>query len=100
MVSTHCELDFGDMNLGKSNETTLGHGQQLFKMLSRSNVAVRSYGLDTHFQLVCMHSDFDHEDMTLSQNHDKPSCHGQQMCKILSRSNETVRSHASYTDLW
>ena len=46
----HCDLNLGDMTLGQSHDTPLGHGQQLCEILSRSNLAVRSYGLDTDFQ--------------------------------------------------
>ena len=31
----------------------LGHGQQLCEILSRSNIAVKSYGPDTYFGYVC-----------------------------------------------
>ena len=40
-----------DMTLGQG--TPLGHGQQLSEILSRSNLAVRSYGLNTYFGYVC-----------------------------------------------
>ena len=49
----HSGLDLGDMTLGQGHNTPLGHGQQLCEILSRSNLAVRSYGLDTDFQYVC-----------------------------------------------
>ena len=52
-VCVHCDLDLGDMTLGQGHDTPLGHGQQLYETLSRSNLAVRSYGPDTDFQNVC-----------------------------------------------
>ena len=52
-VYVHCDLDLGDMTLGQVHDTTLGHGQQLCEILSRSNLAVRSYGPDTDFQYMC-----------------------------------------------
>ena len=47
------------------NDTTLVHGQQLFEVVSRSNIAVRSYGFDTDFGYVC--TDVDLGDMTLGK---------------------------------
>ena len=41
------------MVLGQGHATPLGHGQQLYDLLSRSNLAVRSYGPDTDFGYVC-----------------------------------------------
>ena len=55
-VCVHCDLDLGDMTLGKDLDTPWGHGQQLCEILSRSNLAVRSYGPDTDFQYVCIHA--------------------------------------------
>ena len=49
----HCDLDLGGMTLGQDYDTPLGHGQQLCEILSRSNMAVRSYGPDTDFGYVC-----------------------------------------------
>ena len=49
----HCDLDLGDMTLGQCRDTPLGHAQHLCEILSRSNLAVRSYGPDTDFQYVC-----------------------------------------------
>ena len=48
----HCDLDLGDMTLGQGHDTPLGHGQLFCKILSRSNMAVRSYGPDTDFGYV------------------------------------------------
>ena len=52
-VCLQCDLDLGDMTLGQSHDTPLGQGQQLCEILSRSNLAVRSYGPDTDFHYVC-----------------------------------------------
>ena len=41
------------MTLNQGHDTPLGHGQQLCEILSRSNLAVRSYGPDTDFEYVC-----------------------------------------------
>ena len=46
-VCVHCDLDLGDMTLGQSHDTPLGHGQQLCEILSRSDNGLRSYGPDT-----------------------------------------------------
>ena len=40
-------------DLGSRSWHTLGPGQQLCEILSRSNLAVRGYGPDTDFQYVC-----------------------------------------------
>ena len=52
-VYMHCDLDLGDMTLGQSHDTPLGHVQQLCEILSRSNLTVRIYGPGTDFQYVC-----------------------------------------------
>ena len=59
----HCDLDLGGMTLGEDHDITLGHGQKLCEILSRSNMAVRIYGPEQEF-LVCMHSDLDLGGMT------------------------------------
>ena len=51
-VYVHCDLDLGDMTLGRGHVTPFGHGQQLCVILSRSNLAARSYGPDTDFGYV------------------------------------------------
>ena len=63
----------------------LNNGQQLCAILSRSNLAVRSYDLDREFRYAC--TDLDLGDMTLGQGHDTPLGHGQQLCEILFRSD-------------
>ena len=47
------DLGLGDMTLSQGHDTPLGHGQQLCEILSRSNMAVRSYGPDMDFGYVC-----------------------------------------------
>ena len=46
-------LTLGNMTLGQDHGTSLGHGQQLCEISSRSNLAVRSYGPGTDFGYVC-----------------------------------------------
>ena len=41
------------MTLGEGHDTPLGHGRQVCEVLSRSNMAVRSYGPDTDLGYVC-----------------------------------------------
>ena len=41
------------MTLSQGHATPLGHGQQLCEILSRSSMAVRSYGPDMDFGYVC-----------------------------------------------
>ena len=79
-VCVPCDLDLGYMTLALGQNIPLTHGQQFCEILSRSNMAVRSYGPDTEFW-VCVHCD--HDDMTLGQVHDTPLGHGQQLCQIL-----------------
>ena len=54
-VCVHYDLYLGDMTLDQEYDTSLGYGQQLCEILSRSNMAVRSYGpdTDTDFGYVC-----------------------------------------------
>ena len=96
-VKVHCDLGLGNMTLGQGHDTPLGHGQQLCEILSRSNMAVKSYGPDTHI-LLCVHFYLDLGGMTLGQGHDTPLGHGQQLCEILSRFNMAVRSYCPDTD--
>ena len=58
------------MTLGQGHDTSLIHGQQLCEILSRSNMAVRSYGPYTDFKYVCTVTLT--LEMTLSQGHDMP----------------------------
>ena len=41
------------MTLGEGRDTVLGREQQLFEILSRSNMAVRSHGPDRDIGYVC-----------------------------------------------
>ena len=52
-VCVHCDPDLGDMTLGQGHDTPLCHVQQLCEILSRFNMAVRSYGPDTDFGYLC-----------------------------------------------
>ena len=52
-VFVHCDLDLGDMTFSQDHDTSLGHGQQLCEILFLSNMAMRSYDLDTDFVHVC-----------------------------------------------
>ena len=71
------------MTLGQDHDTPVGHGQQLCKILSRSNYAVRSYGPDIDFGYVCtMTLGQGHDTMTLGQGHDTPLGDGHQLCEI------------------
>ena len=37
LVCVHCDLDIGEMTLGQDHDTSLGHGQQISEILSRSD---------------------------------------------------------------
>ena len=50
----HCDLDLGDMTLDQGHDTPLGHVQLLCAVLSRPNMAVRSYVPDTDLGYVCI----------------------------------------------
>ena len=52
-VCVHCDLDLGDMISGQGDDTPLSHGQEWCEILSRSNMAVRSYSWDTDFGYKC-----------------------------------------------
>ena len=56
------------MTLGQGHDTPLDHGQLLCEELSRSYMAVRSYGLDMDFRYLCTVTLT--LDMTLDQGHD------------------------------
>ena len=71
----HADLDLEDMALGQGHDTPLGYGQQLCEILSRSNLAVRSW--HGHRFSVCVHSDLNIRDMSLGQDHVTPVGHGQ-----------------------
>ena len=78
--------------MSKGHDTPLSHGQQLCEILFRSDMAVKSYGLDTDFGYVCTMT-LDLGIMSLGQGHDTPLGHGQQLREILSRSDKGVRSY-------
>ena len=75
---------------------SLGHGQELYEIYSRSNLTVRSYGPYMYFEYVCTVT-LTLEIMTLRQGHDTSFGHGQQLCEI-SRSNMAVRNYGLDTD--
>ena len=54
LVCMHFDLDLGDVTLGQGHDKSLDHGQQLCKISSRSNMAVRIYGPDMDFWYVCI----------------------------------------------
>ena len=45
-LSVHYYLDLGDMTMGQAHDTPLGLGQQLCEILFKTNMTVRSYGVD------------------------------------------------------
>ena len=94
-VSVQCDLDLGEMTSGQRHDAPLSNGQQLCD-ISRSNLAVRSYGPDTDFGYECTVK-IDLGDMTLGAGHDTPLGHGQQLCEILSRSNMAVKLYGPDT---
>ena len=51
-VCVHCDIAIGNMTLGQGHDTPLSHGQQLCEILSRSNLAVRSFRPDTYIWYV------------------------------------------------
>ena len=85
------------MTLGKGRDAPLSHEQQLCVILSRSNMAMRSYGPDTRLW-VCVHCDLDLGYVTSSQCHHTPLSHGQQLCEISFSSKAKVRRYVPDTD--
>ena len=53
LVCVHCDHEIGYMTLAQGHDTSFVYRQQSCEILSRSNLAVRSYGPDTDFQYVC-----------------------------------------------
>ena len=49
----HYDLDLEDMTLGQGHCTPLGHGQQLCKILSKSNITVVSYDPEKEYGYMC-----------------------------------------------
>ena len=68
----YVNLDLEDMTLDQGHGKTLGNGQQLYGILSISNLTGMSYGPDTGFFLACVNCDIDLGDITLGHGHDKP----------------------------
>ena len=52
-ASVYCDLDLADMTLGQGHCTSFVHGKYLCEILSKSNMALRSYGPNTDFGYVC-----------------------------------------------
>ena len=52
-LRVHFDLDHGNLTLDQGHDTPLGRVQQVCEILSRSNLAVRSYGIDKDFSYVC-----------------------------------------------
>ena len=51
-VCVHCDHELGVITLGQGHDTSFGHRQKVYEMLSRSNLTVRSYGPDTDFRYM------------------------------------------------
>ena len=51
-LHVHCDPDLYDMTLSQGHDTSLAQRQQLCEILSRSDIAVRSYGQTTDFCFV------------------------------------------------
>ena len=51
-VYAHCELDLGDITLGKGHGTPMGYGQQCVKYYPDLTLQ-RSYSPDTDFRHIC-----------------------------------------------
>ena len=45
-LCVHCDLELGNMTLATNHDTPCGHGQHMWKILSTSNMGLRSYGPD------------------------------------------------------
>ena len=88
-VCVHCDLGLGDVVLGQNYDTPFGHGRELCKILSRSNMTVRRWS--RHVFWVCVHCDLDLRDVTSDPGHVRPFGNGQQLCEILSRLTMAVR---------
>ena len=76
----------------------MGHGQQLCEVISKSNMAVRSYG-PWHGLLLCVHCDIDLGNINVTKVMPHPWVKRTQMCELLSRSNMAMRSYDQDKDL-
>ena len=45
-LCVHCDLELGNMALATNHDIPFGHGQHMWKILSTSNMGIRSYGPD------------------------------------------------------
>ena len=80
-LCVYFDFDFGDMTLGPGHETPFSYQQQFCEILSRVNMAVRSYGPDMDFGYMWSVTWLWRYDLG-SRGHDKPLGHGQQLCEI------------------
>ena len=77
----HSDIDLEDMTLSQGHDNSSGHGQQLCKILTKSNIKVASYDLVKDYSYLCSVTlTFD---MTLVQGYSIPLGRGQQLCEIL-----------------
>ena len=44
LVYVCCDIELGNMTLATNHDTPFGHGQYMWKILSTSNMVLRSYG--------------------------------------------------------
>ena len=71
----HCEVDL-DMTFGQDHDISLGHRQQLFEILYRSNLAVSSYGPDKDLRYTNVWTvTLNFWDMTVCEGHGTPLGH-------------------------
>ena len=53
LVCVHCDLDIRYITMAQGHDTSLDPGRWVWEIVSRSNMAVRSYVPDTGVQYVC-----------------------------------------------
>ena len=53
-ICVNWDLDLGNITLGQGHDTSLGHRHQLCEILSRSNLAVSSYGPDMDLAICAL----------------------------------------------
>ena len=86
------------MNLSQGHDTPLGHGKQLYEILSRSNMTKWSYGPDTILgtSMCALWSWPWRYDIGSRSCHTLG--HGQSLCEILTTSNSAVGSYGPDMD--
>ena len=92
-----CELWPWPWRNDSDSRVNLGSCTIIAKMLSRSNLPVRSYGLDKDFGYVCRVTLTSEVWPSVMSWH---TGHGQYVGEILSRYNFEVRSYSLDTDFW